>query len=75
MNLMREAHKQDNPAEPTTKEPATTPRTTVRLAPEVKRNLQSADPVVRAVAASQLVDLAIPRVTRAHRRSRQQQEA
>ena len=67
MNLMREAYKEDNPtaAEPTTKEPATTPRTTVRVAPEVRRNLQAADPVVTAAAAKKVVDTVLPRrVTR-----------
>ena len=58
MNLMREAYKEDV-------EPATTPRTTVRLTTKVRNNLQSVDPVVRATAAAQIVNLAIPRVTRA----------
>ena len=52
MNLMREAYKEDV-------EPTTTPRTTVRLATKVRRNLQSVDPVVRAVAASQLAAAAL----------------
>jgi len=79
MNLMREAYKEDNPGQKTTEkttekatekatedqEPATTPRTTVRVAPQVRRDLQSADPVVRAVAAKKVVDVVLPRrVTR-----------
>ena len=74
MNLMREAYKEDNPGQKTTEkenekeadpEPATTPRTTVRVQPEVRRNLQSADPVVRAAAAKKVVDAVLPRrVTR-----------